>query len=82
MIVDFMPPRGKASDVVRLVRGMRGQVAMRTELVVRFDYGSIVPWVTRLDDGSLRAIGGPNATFTSLSMVGPFRALRSNSRWR
>ena len=59
-IVDFMPPRGTASDVVRLVRGMRGQVAMRIELVIRFDYGSIVPWVTRLEDGSLRAMGGPD----------------------
>ena len=59
-IVDFMPPRGKASDVVRLVCGMRGQLVMRTELVIRFDYGSLIPWVTRLDDGSLRAIAGPD----------------------
>ena len=59
-IVDFMPPRGKASDVVRLVCGMRGQVVMRTELVIRFDYGSLIPWVTRLDDGSVRAIAGPD----------------------
>lgn len=59
-IVDFMPPRGNASDVVRLVCGIHGHVDMRTELVVRFDYGSIVRWVTRLDDGSLRAIGGPD----------------------
>ncbi len=59
-VVDFMPPRGKASDVVRLVCGKRGQVAMRTELVIRFDYGSLVPWVTRLEDGALRAIEGPD----------------------
>ena len=59
-IVDFMPPRSKASDVVRLVSGTRGQLAMRTELVIRFDYGSLTPWVTRLDDGSLRAIAGPD----------------------
>ena len=59
-VVDFMPPRGKASDVVRLVCGKRGQVAMRTELVVRFDYGSLVPWVTRLGDGALRAVAGPD----------------------
>ena len=59
-IVDFMPPRGKASDVVRLVCGMRGHVVMRTELVIRFDYGSLIPWVTRLDDGSVRAIAGPD----------------------
>jgi GH15 family glucan-1,4-alpha-glucosidase len=61
-LVDFMPPRGKASDVVRIVIGRRGQLAMSCELVVRFDYGSLVPWVTRLDDGALCAIGGPNMT--------------------
>jgi len=59
-IIDFMPPRAKASDIVRLVRGRRGRLAMRTELVLRFDYGSLVPWVTRLDDGTLRAIKGPD----------------------
>ncbi len=59
-VVDFMPPREKASDVVRLVIGKRGQVAMRTELVIRFDYGSLVPWVVRLDDGTLRATSGPD----------------------
>ncbi len=59
-VVDFMPPRGPASNVVRLVCGRRGRVAMRTELIIRFDYGSLVPWVTRLDDGSLRAIAGPD----------------------
>ena len=59
-IVDFMPPREKASDVVRLVCGKRGRLAMRTELVIRFDYGSLVPWVTRLDDGARCAIKGPD----------------------
>jgi GH15 family glucan-1,4-alpha-glucosidase len=59
-LVDFMPPRGKASDVVRLVEGVRGRVRMRMELTIRFGYGRVVPWVTRLADGSLRAIGGPD----------------------
>jgi len=59
-LIEFMPPRGHASDLVRLVLGKRGQMKMRTELVVRFDYGSLVPWVTRLDDGTLRAISGPD----------------------
>ena len=54
-----MPPRGKASDVVRIVTGLEGQVQMRGELIIRFDYGSTVPWVTRLDEGILRAIAGP-----------------------
>ena len=59
-VIDFMPLRGRNSDVVRLVRGDRGKVEMRTELVLRFDYGSTVPWVSRLPDGTLRAIAGPD----------------------
>ena len=59
-LVDFMPPRGRNSDVVRIVRGERGRVAMRTELILRFDYGRTVPWVTRLPDGATRAIAGPD----------------------
>jgi GH15 family glucan-1,4-alpha-glucosidase len=59
-LVDFMPVRGRNSDVVRLVVGKLGVVAMRTELIIRFDYGSIVPWVTRTEDGALRAIAGPD----------------------
>jgi GH15 family glucan-1,4-alpha-glucosidase len=59
-LVDFMPLRGRHSVVVRLVRGERGRVKMRTELVLRFDYGRTVPWVTRLDPGTWRAIAGPD----------------------
>jgi GH15 family glucan-1,4-alpha-glucosidase len=59
-VTDFMPPGGDNADVIRIVTGLRGRVAMRTELVIRFDYGSIVPWVSRLDDGRLRAIAGPD----------------------
>jgi GH15 family glucan-1,4-alpha-glucosidase len=59
-IIDFMPPRDGISDLVRLVRGVEGKVAMRTELILRFDYGAIIPWVERLEDGALRAIGGPD----------------------
>src|SRR3954449_6316610 len=53
-VVDFMPPHDKNSDLVRMVTGLRGRVAMCSQLVIRFDYGSIVPWVSRNDDGSLR----------------------------
>lgn len=59
-IIDFMPLREKQSDLVRLVRGRQGEVPMKMELSLRFDYGQSVPWVTRLDDGSLRAIAGTN----------------------
>jgi GH15 family glucan-1,4-alpha-glucosidase len=59
-VIDFMPPRGHNSDVVRIVRGEQGRVAMRTELILRFDYGRSVPWVTRPGDGTWRAIAGPD----------------------
>ena len=58
-LIDFMPPRGESSDVVRLVRGVRGKVAMRMDLAIRFDYGRTVPWVTKMPYG-LRAISGPD----------------------
>jgi GH15 family glucan-1,4-alpha-glucosidase len=58
-VLDFMPPRGKAPDVVRIVEGIRGRVSMRSELVIRFDYGHVVPWVRRVDHARL-AIAGPD----------------------
>ena len=61
-LIDFMPPRDRNPDLVRIVEGLRGQVRLRMELVVRFDYGSIVPWV-RTVDGVLRVIGGPDALY-------------------
>ncbi len=60
LLVDFMPPRQGNSAVVRLVCGERGQVVMRTELIIRFGYGALVPWVHRQTDSSLRAVGGPD----------------------
>jgi GH15 family glucan-1,4-alpha-glucosidase len=59
-VVDFMPPRGRNSDIVRLVCGTRGRMRLRTELILRFDYGRSVPWVSRLGDGRWRAIAGPD----------------------
>jgi GH15 family glucan-1,4-alpha-glucosidase len=59
-VFDFMPPRGKAPDVVRIVEGVSGSVRMRSELVIRFDYGHVVPWVRREDGGRI-AVAGPDA---------------------
>ncbi|MGH2933197.1 MAG: glycoside hydrolase family 15 protein [Gaiellaceae bacterium] len=59
-VLDFMPPRGDAPDVVRIVEGVRGRVQMRSELVVRFDYGHVLPWMRRLDDARA-AVAGPDA---------------------
>ena len=61
-IIDFMPPRGKASDIVRLVRGVKGRVRMRMELVIRFGMGANIPWVKRTENGALLAICGPDMT--------------------
>jgi len=60
-LIDFMPPRGKNPDIIRIVEGLRGKVSMHMELIIRFDYGYIVPWVRRRKgfDG-LEAIAGPN----------------------
>jgi GH15 family glucan-1,4-alpha-glucosidase len=58
-LIDCMPPRSSHPDLVRMVVGQRGQVAMRMELVVRFDYGALVPWVRR-EDGGIKAIAGPD----------------------
>jgi GH15 family glucan-1,4-alpha-glucosidase len=58
-VIDFMPPRDKAPDIVRIVEGVRGRVEMTSELVIRFDYGSIVPWVRRVPGGHL-AVAGPD----------------------
>ena len=58
--IDFMPPRGAAPDIVRIVEGLDGEVRMRSELTVRFDYGRIVPWVRRVN-GSRLIVAGPDA---------------------
>jgi GH15 family glucan-1,4-alpha-glucosidase len=60
-VIDFMPPRGTDPDIVRIVEGVRGRVAMSMELVIRFDYGSIVPWVRRVDGDTRVAVAGPDA---------------------
>ncbi len=60
VLVDFMPPRGNNPDLMRIVRGVRGSVALEMDLVLRFDYGRSIPWVTSMEDGTLRAIAGPD----------------------
>ncbi len=66
-LIDFMPPRGTHSDVVRVVEGVRATVAVRMELALRFDYGRTVPWVTAIGDG-VRAISGPNLVILHASV--------------
>jgi GH15 family glucan-1,4-alpha-glucosidase len=59
-LTDFMYRRDGSSELVRIVRGLQGQVPMRTEVVVRFDYGAVVPWVSQQQDGRLLFIAGPD----------------------
>jgi GH15 family glucan-1,4-alpha-glucosidase len=60
VIIDFMMRRDGVSDLVRLVRCTKGRVEMRTELIVRFDYGSVVPWVRTDERGQLQLTAGPD----------------------
>ena len=73
-VIDFMPLRGEAPDVMRIVEGVRGTVAMRMDLVVRFAYGAVVPWVQKLDDvRGLRMTAGPDTLYvrtTTISLRG------------
>ena len=84
-VIDFMPPRGRNSDIVRLVRGERGRVRMRTELVLRFDYGRTVPWVSRLRRRHVprdrRPGHGDPAHAGAAAGAGPDDR-SANSRWR
>ncbi|MFF4258159.1 glycoside hydrolase family 15 protein [Streptomyces sp. NPDC001663] len=61
-VTDLMPQRHRAPDVVRIVEGLSGRVTVRSTLRIRFDYGSIVPWV-RKSDGHRVAIAGPDSVW-------------------
>ena len=71
-LVDCMPLKGHGRTVVRMVEGLSGEVQMRMELVVRFDYGSTIPWVQssrprrpRLSPGPTRSTSGPRPRRTA-----------------
>jgi GH15 family glucan-1,4-alpha-glucosidase len=60
-LIDFMPPRGENPDLVRIIEGLQGEVRMQMEMIIRFDYGQMVPWVRRLKEhDGLEAIAGPD----------------------
>jgi GH15 family glucan-1,4-alpha-glucosidase len=63
-VIDAMPPRGEAADVVRVVEGVSGRVPMRTDLRLRFDYGDVAPWVRHVH-GELAAVAGPDAAWVA-----------------
>jgi GH15 family glucan-1,4-alpha-glucosidase len=62
-LIDFMPMRDQHCNLVRIVKGLRGSVSMQMQMILRFDYGATVPWVTRLEGGhGMRAVAGPDMT--------------------
>ena len=65
-VIDFMPPRTSVPDVIRIVEGRKGRVLMHLELVLRFDYGSITPWVRRVP-GGIQAVAGPDTVSASVT---------------
>ena len=60
VLIDCMDRRGGHQDVIRIVRGIRGRVPMQMEFALRFDYGTVVPWVSRLEDNRICAVAGPD----------------------
>ncbi|HUA24989.1 MAG TPA: glycoside hydrolase family 15 protein [Steroidobacteraceae bacterium] len=56
-LIDFMPERHGISSVVRIVAGLEGRVAMRCDLRLRFDYGSLPPWCEAIEEGAVARIG-------------------------
>ena len=57
-LIDFMPPRDEGADLVPLIRGVRGRVELRTEFILRFDYGFSVPWIERLEEPGCAPLRG------------------------
>jgi GH15 family glucan-1,4-alpha-glucosidase len=68
-VIDFMPPRETKPDIVRIVECLEGTVQMRTELVIRLDYGALIPWIERLDARTLVARGGPDGLILRTPIV-------------
>jgi GH15 family glucan-1,4-alpha-glucosidase len=81
-ITDFMPPRRGASHLCRIVKGTRGVVEMRTELLIRFGYGALLPWITRLDDSTVKAVSGPDMLVLRTPVVLKTENLRTAGHFR
>ena len=63
-VIDCMPPRDEAPDIVRVVEGVSGRVPMHSQLRLRFDYGRVTPWVRKVD-GQIVAVAGPDSAWLS-----------------
>ena len=82
-VIDHMPLREECCRVVRIIEGVSGTVDMEVELIIRFDYGHIVPWVRKIADGSLSAIGGPDSlnVRTPIRLRGEGLTSRANAQY-
>jgi GH15 family glucan-1,4-alpha-glucosidase len=81
MVTDCMSRRDGGCNVLRQVTGLRGKVAMHMDLAVRFDYGNDVPWVTRLQDGRIQFIAGPDRLILQSDVPAEDRDFRSMAWW-
>ena len=77
-VIDSMPIRGKYSDLVRIVRGIRGTVDMRSALSLRFNYGSAIPWVRKME-GGIRAVAGPDTVILRTPVETHGEAMQTHS---
>jgi GH15 family glucan-1,4-alpha-glucosidase len=80
-VTDFMPISAENSSVMRIVTGVRGRVEFDMDLVIRFDYGSSVPWVERHDQQTLTAVAGPDMLVIRSTVPTEGKDLRTVSRF-
>jgi GH15 family glucan-1,4-alpha-glucosidase len=81
MVTDFMSRRDGVCNLLRRVTGLRGKVAMCSELCVRFDFGSIIPWVSQMDDGRLKFVAGPDRILLQSSVKFVNKDMRSRAEF-
>lgn len=79
-VIDFMPVRDDAVDLVRIVEGLSGEVTMKMELVLRFDYGRVVPWVRHSEHG-ISAVAGPDSAYLTTPVTLEGRDKRTYSEF-
>jgi GH15 family glucan-1,4-alpha-glucosidase len=83
-VIDYMPVRSRHSHLVRIVRGLRGRVEMRSVLSLRFNYGLAVPWVRRIgegEQGGIRAVAGPDTVILRTSVETNGEAMQTHSNF-
>jgi len=82
MLVDCMARHHGTSILLRQVRGLRGYVDMQSDLLVRFDYGGLVPWVTCLEDQRVQFIAGPDRLILQADVPILDSDMRTRASWR